>query len=146
MTTRPVQSTDVAPCATLFADVFSNPPWNETWTSETAERRLRDCAATPHFIGVLAESAEGIGGFAFGYLQQYMNEQHYYLLELCVDTRRQRQGLGGALITALNTRIQAAGASRIYTLTARDTAAQRFYEKAGFYLSPKMVLMARRFS
>lgn len=137
MTLRPIQPADVDACAQLFATVFSNPPWNETWTPASALRRLADCAATPNFLGMLAEDTDGPVGFAFGYLQHYMDEKHYYLLELCVDTRRQRQGVGGALMTALHAQIQAAGANRIYTLTARDTAAQAFYEKAGFYVSPK---------
>ncbi len=146
MTIRDVQPADVTTCARLFCEVFSNPPWNEDWTMETAHRRLADCAATPHFVGVLAEDGNDVAGFAFGNLQHYMHEQHYYLLELCVDTRRQRQGIGGVIMEALYTRIQEKGANRIYTLTARDTAAQAFYEKAGFYVSPKMILMARRFS
>ena len=32
------------------------------------------------------------------------------------------------------------------TTCAQDTAVQKFYEKADFYVSPKMILMARRFS
>ena len=146
MTIRDLQPTDVATCAQLFTEVFSSPPWNEAWTLESARRRLADCAATPHFMGVLAEDEGAVAGFAFGNLQHYMEEKHYYLLELCVDTRRQRQGVGGAIVTALTARIEAAGASRIYTLTARDTAAQKFYGKAGFYVSPKMIMMARRFA
>lgn len=141
-----LQPADITPCAGLFSSVFSNPPWNENWTLESSHRRLADCAATPNFLGVLAEDEQGLAGFAMGYLQHYMDERHYFLLELCVDTHRQRQGVGGALMAALNTHLKEAGASRAYTLTARDTPAQSFYEKAGFYVSPKMILMARRFS
>jgi aminoglycoside 6'-N-acetyltransferase I len=146
MKIRRLLSADIPTCATLFSAVFSNPPWNENWTTETAQRRLADCAATPNFIGVLAEDEQGPAGFAVGYLQHYMDERHYFLLELCVDTHRQRQGIGNALMTALNIRIKEAGANRAYTLTARDTAAQKFYEKAGYYVSPKMILMAQRFT
>lgn len=146
MKIRSFLDADIPACATLFSALFSSPPWNENWTIETAHRRLADCAATPNFIGVLAEDAQGLAGFAVGYLQHYMNERHYFLLELCVDTRRQRQGVGSALMTELHSRIKEAGANRAYTLTARDTAAQKFYEKAGFYVSPKMIVMARRFT
>jgi ribosomal protein S18 acetylase RimI-like enzyme len=143
---RDIQTSDIESCSTLFAAVFSAPPWNENWTPENARRRLGDCAATPGFIGLLAEDEHGIAAFAFGYLQHYMDEQHYNLLEFCVAPRIQRQGVGHALLAELNTRLSAAGASRVCTLTARDTPAQKFYEKAGFYVSPKMILMARRFS
>lgn len=146
MKIRSLLPADIPACAALFSKVFSNPPWNENWTPESARRRLADCAATPNFIGVLAEDEPDPMGFAVGYLQHYMDERHYFLLELCVDTQRQRQGIGSALLNELTTLIKAAGANRAYTLTARDTAAQAFYEKAGFYVSPKMILMARRFT
>lgn len=146
MTIRSLLPSDISTCATLFSAVFSAAPWHENWTNESAHRRLADCFATPNFIGVLAEDAQGTAGFAVGYLQHYMDERHYFLLELCIDTHRQRQGVGTALMSALTTRIKEAGANRAYTLTARDTAAQKFYEKAGFYVSPKMILMAQRFT
>ena len=146
MILRDLFPSDLAPCAALFASVFSAPPWNENWTPGNALRRLSECAATPGFLGVLMETDGAPAGFAVGYLQAYMDEKHYYLLELCVAPTLQRQGVGGALIDALGARLKEAGASRLYTLTARETPAQKFYEKAGFYVSPKMVLMARRFS
>lgn len=146
MTIRSILPSDIPACALLFSTVFSSPPWNETWTVESSHRRLADCAATPNFLGVLAEDENGVAGFAVGYLQHYMDERHYFLLELCVDTKRQRQGIGGTLTAALNSRLEATGVNRAYTLTARDTPAQKFYEKAGFYVSPKMILMARRFT
>lgn len=125
MTIRSILPADIPTCATLFSAVFSNPPWNENWTLENAHRRLADCVATPNFLGVLAEDNYAVTGFAMGYLQHYMDERHYFLLELCVDTHRQRGGIGGALMSALNTRLK---------------------EAAGFYVSPKMILMARRFT
>ncbi len=146
MNIRSLLPADIPPCAALFSAVFSSPPWNENWTLENAHRRLADCAATPHFIGMIAENEQGPAGFAVGYLQHYMDERHYFLLELCVETSRQRQGVGGALMAALTTRLKEAGATRAYTLTARETAAQAFYEKASFYVSPKMILMAQRFT
>jgi aminoglycoside 6'-N-acetyltransferase I len=146
MTIRSLLPSDISTCATLFSTVFSAAPWHENWTNESARRRLDDCAATPNFIGVLAEDDKGTAGFAVGYLQHYMDERHYFLLELCIDTHRQRQDVGTTLMNALTTRIKEAGANRAYTLTARDTATQKFYEKAGFYVSPKMILMARRFT
>ncbi|CAM3069610.1 GNAT family N-acetyltransferase [Rariglobus hedericola] len=144
MTIRDLALADIPPCARLFTDVFSNPPWSEHWTETSALRRLDDCARTPHFLGLLVEDERGLCGFAFGYSQYYLDEQHYYLLELCIDTARQRQGVGGALLTALKGKAIESGISRLYTLTARDTPAQDFYAKHGFYVSPKMIMMAHR--
>ena len=146
MTTRNVEPADIERCAAVFASVFSAPPWSENWTPENSFQRLADCAATPGFIGLLVEDAHGVAAFAFGYLQRYMDEKHYNLLEFCVAPRAQRKGVGGALLRELEARLRAAGANRLCTLTARGTPAQSFYEKAGLYVSPKMILMARRFT
>ena len=82
---------------------------------------------------------------AFGYSQRYQEEMHYFLLEFCVANDRQREGIGGNLLKELHRRLQKSGVSRIYTLTGRETPAQAFYEKGGFYVSPKMVMMAKRY-
>jgi aminoglycoside 6'-N-acetyltransferase I len=140
--TVPADWTD---CASFFMEVFNAPPWNEAWTADSALQRLADCARTPHFLGLIAEDGAEIVGMAFGYSQRYQGEMHYFLLELCVASGRQREGIGGALLAELNRRLQASGVNRIYTLTARETPARAFYENEGFYLSPKMVVMARRY-
>lgn len=136
---------DLTDCALFFTEVFNSPPWNEQWTRESALERLADCSRTPHFLGLIAEDGAEIVALAFGYSQKYQEETHYYLLELCVANHRQREGVGQALLDDLHGRLQAQGIDRIYTLTARDTPAQEFYENGGFYLSPKMILMARRY-
>jgi aminoglycoside 6'-N-acetyltransferase I len=140
--TVPADWTD---CASFFREVFNAPPWNEDWSEDAALQRLADCARTPHFLGLIAEDGAAIMALAFGYWQRYQEERHFFLLELCVATDRQREGIGADLLAELHRRLQAEGVNRIYTLTARDTPAQDFYAKEGFYLSPKMVMMARRY-
>lgn len=90
------------------------------------------------------EDSPEIHGFAFGNIQYYGIEKHYYLWELCIRTDRQREGVGSRIMTALKERMQAEGVARIYTLTARDTPAHDFYQKLGYYTSPKMVMMVQR--
>ena len=145
MNIRESTSADLPPCARFFAAVFNASPWNESWTEETSLQRLSDCAATPNFLGIVAEDDAGIAALAFGYWQRYQEEKHYYLLEFCVANDRQGEGIGTRLIEAMHARLQEGGVNRIYTLTARETPAQDFYEKSGFYVSPKMILMARRY-
>lgn len=142
---RPAVPADLTDCALFFAAVFNAPPWNEAWTRESSLQRLSDCMGTPNFLGLIAEDGPEITALAFGYSQQYENERHYHLLEFCVAAHRQGQGIGKNLLEDLHRRLQAAGVARIYTLTARDTPTQGFYLKDGFYLSPRTVLMARRY-
>jgi aminoglycoside 6'-N-acetyltransferase I len=145
MNIRESTPADLLSCARLFTEVFNAAPWDENWTGESSLQRLSDCAATPNFLGMVTEDDAGIAALSFGYWQRYQEEKHYYLLEFCVANDRQGEGIGARMIEALHARLQKVGVNRIYTLTARETPAQDFYEKAGFYVSPKMILMARRY-
>lgn len=144
MKTREISLTDVDQCAKLFVAIFSNPPWNETWSFDTAKRRLSDCAHSPNFFGILMEDSDALHGFAFGNIQYYGMERHYYLLELCIRTDRQREGIGTQIMTSLRDRMKSEGVARIYTLTARDSPAHNFYEKLGYYTSRKMTMMVQK--
>lgn len=142
---RPFSTADLRNCSQLFVDVFNAPPWTETWSEEDAGQRISDLSITPHFLGLVAETDGNLVALALGYSQRYQNEWHYQLVEFCVREELQGKGVGRALMENLHNRLQASGIHRCYTLTARGTPAQEFYEKGGFYLSPKMILMARRY-
>lgn len=145
MILRDLAPADLPDCAHFFSTVFNAAPWNENWSHESSLERLGACAATPNFLGLVAENEDGIAALAIGYWQRYQDERHFYLLEFCVANERQGEGIGTRMLEALHQRLQDEGVHRIYTLTARETPAQAFYEKRGFYVSPKMILMARRY-
>ena len=72
MKIREIKSPDIDPCANLFVTIFSNPPWNETWSFEGAKPRLSDCFHSANFFGLLMEDADGLHGFAFGNIQYFL--------------------------------------------------------------------------
>ena len=47
--------------APAYAAVFSGPPWNETWTPDTAAEAIRKDFAAPGFVGVLVRTPQLIG-------------------------------------------------------------------------------------
>ena len=133
----------MAPCVELFLTVFNSPPWNEAWPMATATRRLTDLFNTPGFYGVIAVEDRETVGFAMGHVEQWDQGQHFYLKEMCVVPQRQGSGLGTALMQTLCRELVAMEVERIYLLTAHASAAESFYKKCGFYVSQKMVMMAR---
>ncbi|RYG57548.1 GNAT family N-acetyltransferase, partial [bacterium] len=90
-----------------------------------------------------AVDGEELVGFVLGNAEQWDRARHFNLREMCVAIDRQRSGLGTNLMNALQSGLIEQGIDRIYLLTARDTSAQSFYEKCGFYVSPKMVMMVK---
>ncbi|HEX8552380.1 MAG TPA: GNAT family N-acetyltransferase [Abditibacteriaceae bacterium] len=131
-------------CATLFAAVFCAAPWNESWTSESALVRLQRCLDTPGSFGLMAQNEAELVAFALGYIEPWEATAHFYLKEMCVDVACQRKGIGKQLIAALERELQAQNVARIFLHTARESIAQSFYEKCGFYVSPRMIQMSKR--
>lgn len=139
---------DIAPdhlasCARLYVEVFNSPPWDETWTVPIALTRLQEIAGTPGYLGLGLHCGPDLVGFVLGYCESFLDGQHFYIKEMCVRADRQRQGLGTALMEALQTRLVGLDIKKIYLLTARHTPAAAFYSKQGFYVSDKMILMGK---
>ena len=42
----------IADYAELYMSVFNAPPWNDSWSSETAHRRVSEMISTDTFIGI----------------------------------------------------------------------------------------------
>ncbi len=138
-----VERANLTECAGLFAEVFNSPPWNENWGAEAIAQRFSDCYHTPGFYGLIAGRDGKAVGFAIGYVEQWDTDKHFYLKEMCVAAQQQRLGIGTALVEALEQDLRNQGVKKLYLHTSRDAYAQSFYEKRGFYVSSKMIMMAK---
>jgi GNAT superfamily N-acetyltransferase len=142
--TRKFHPADLEVCVEMFVHTFAQAPWSEAWPPELVRARLDQILQTPGCYGVIYESKRGIEAFALGICEPWHEGCHFYLKEMCVRHDVQRQGVGSTLMHDLCTQVRALGASRVYLLTAREGMAEAFYQKLGFYTSPKMILMAQR--
>ncbi len=127
----------------LYVSVFNAEPWNDLWTFETARKRLSDILQTPGFIGFVCLEHELLG-FAVGYCEQWFDNTHFYLKEMCVRTGMQRKGIGTRLIDHLERALAEMNVDRVYLLTMKDGQAEAFYAKNGYRTSPRMILMSHR--
>jgi ribosomal protein S18 acetylase RimI-like enzyme len=144
ISTRSIEEVDLVPCAEVFVMVFSNPPWNEAWDIGDVKTRLEEMYHTPGSYGVIAIDENEVLGFALGYAEQWRRgKKHFYLKEMCVLPSHQRRGIGTAIIKTLCRDLAATGAEAIYLLTARDSPAQTFYERLGFHVNAKMIMMGK---
>ncbi|SDT07944.1 GNAT family N-acetyltransferase [Actinopolymorpha singaporensis] len=133
--------------ARLFVSVFNAEPWNDRWSEASVRARLADVVATPGFVGVALQAGQDLHGFAIGHTEQWFTGRHFLLQEMCVRTDLQRQGVGAALLDALEARL--VDVEQIYLLTeqdgaARRGAAQRFYERCGFRAARRTGVMTKR--
>ncbi|RYD23790.1 MAG: GNAT family N-acetyltransferase [Verrucomicrobiaceae bacterium] len=142
---RPFEEADLDACVEIFVSTFAQPPWEETWDRGVVRERLEQIVRTPGAFGVVVGNGDGLAGFALGFSEPWHEGSHFYLKEMCIAHDRQRQGLGTRLLEFLSGELEGRDTRRIYLLTARGDMSEAFYAKAGFYTSPKMILMARRF-
>jgi len=138
-----MQPDDLDACAEVFVEVFNAPPWGEGWAANAALTRLTEIARTPGFVGLKATSDGRVIGFAMGYAESLAARTDYYLKEMCVVPAMQGQGVGTALLEELQGRLIAMGVSKMYLLTRRGGPAAEFYEKNGFRVSDRMIMMGR---
>jgi len=141
---RPLNRKDLDVCAQLFVRVFNAAPWHDHWSEGTALARLRDVCDTPGFCGVIALEGDVPRGFALGYAEQWCVRKDFYLKEMCVDPACQRQGIGTAMMAALEASLAESGIATIYLLTVRLSTAERFYRRRGFEIGQRMVMMVKK--
>ncbi|RYD46172.1 MAG: GNAT family N-acetyltransferase, partial [Verrucomicrobiaceae bacterium] len=116
ISTRIFQEDDLQPCVDLFVSTFAQPPWDETWAPDLVRARLDQIIRTPHSFGVVLTDGPDITGFALGFSEPWHEGSHFYLKEMCIAPRYQRQGLGTRLMEYLTTELRARDSRRIYLL------------------------------
>src|SRR5690554_3259223 len=116
VTVRSIEKKDLEACAALYAQVFSQAPWDEPWTTKAALERLSHFYESIGFCGVLAES-DSVLGFALGNAEPFHTEALFYLREMCTSPTHQGRGLGGRLYASLEKELSLINVKRVYLAT-----------------------------
>ena len=141
MEIRDFKSDDFDGCANLFIQVFSQAPWNDHWSLESASVYLRDIVMTPGFYGIVAQNEFGIIGMCWGHIKRWGMGDEFYVDEMCVVSERQRQGVGQRIMLYAKQKLGEMGVRHLTLLTARNTLAESFYQKQGFVAVNRLVFM-----
>lgn len=128
----------------LFIKVFNGEPWNDSWTLETAEKRIIDMMSTSTFYGLALYEDNRCIGIIFGQKEQYYNGIHFQIQEFCIDNDYQRNGYGTFLLNEFLSKLESMGIYQIYLLTCKGYRTECFYNKNDFISSNDMVLMFKK--
>lgn len=105
-------------CAKLYAEIFKEPPWNESWEVSQILEDMRRQVKNPGFHGLLAREADEVVGFTWGYsvslpdmreivghagLDFLFKDCHrlFYIDELGVKASQRGRAIGKKLTSAL---------------------------------------------
>ena len=138
---RQYESKDLAQCATVFQEAFSEETWGCVWTQERAEEYISDFTNHKKFIGFVSEENGVIDGAVFACQKVSWNNDEIHIDELVVDPHKQRSGIGGKLVDAIKEYSKNNGLAGIVFYTAKQAPAKKFYEKNGFQVSDGVICM-----
>ena len=129
---RRYSSCDLKMAAEVFRAAFAAEPWNEEWSLELAETRIKELMSAPQSIGYVFEENGVIQAVLCGRKLTYLHGVEYVIDEFCVDRNRQGKGTGTAFLAAIEAYLREHGIFRIFLQTGKDMPAYSFYLKNGF--------------
>ena len=125
-----INQNDIPAVAQALAKSYSEEPWNENWSQEKAERRVKGILSNFESIGLKYESDENILGGLLGFVDPYAEEDFFFVSEIFVISENKKQGIGSALLFELEKLLKQRNISVIQLNSINYN--QNFYEKNGF--------------
>ena len=128
---RAVREEDLDGCAGLYATVFTEWPYRESWAQRQAFSYLeRFWHFDPAHCYLASRDGEVIGGM-FGYCYPWQDRVNYYMQELFVSSKHRRQGVGHALVRQLMDNLDLRSDVSMSLIANEATPAAQFYEMLG---------------
>ena len=130
--------------AQLFIESFNCEPWLESWTEETAVKRLEHRIKSETSYGICAYINDNLFGFILGNFEQFCDRMEFVIQELAVRNSMRGQKIGSKLITEFEKRLRNKGVENITLLTIKGNMTEHFYQKNGFNSKEKIVFMNKK--
>lgn len=141
MTISEITDTDIVTVSDVLVSAYKDEPWNENWTRERAIIRIKAILSNYQAIGLKANDEKGIIGAILGFVDPYSNEDFFYVSELFVKSERKGQGIGTALLTALDKHLKANNIQAMQLISIQNNF--KFYKQNGLKKDMADVLYKR---
>ncbi len=129
MIIRKITENDIPALAKAMSLAYSEAPWNEKWSDERAERRVRAILGNYGGLGILAQKNEIVVGGLLGYVDPYAEEDFFFVSEIFVIPEMKRHGVGKKLLSELEKILAERGIHVIQLISIDDN--ETFYNKCG---------------
>ncbi len=129
MEIKQINQNDIAGLAEAMAAAYSEEPWDEKWSQEKAERRIRAILGNFEAMGLAAFDDGKIIGAILGYVDPYAEEDFFFVSELFVIPEKKKQGLGKQLLAELEKALKEKKVSVVQLISIDYN--ESFYKKCG---------------
>lgn len=124
---------DINEIKTLFADIFTNEPWNDDWSDEAQlHEYITDLIGNRNSLSLGLYDGSELIGLSLGSIMHWYTGMEYYIFEFCIKTDKQGKGAGTAFLKMTEEHAKTKGATHIFLQTERTVPAFKFYRKNGF--------------
>lgn len=125
----PIEQQHLPGLAQAMMAAYAKAPWNENWTEERAQRRIRAILSNYQSCGMAAVKDGKVFGGVLGYVDPYAEEDFFFVSELFVMPEYQKKGYGKGLLLSLEEELAAAGVHVTQLISIDDNLG--FYHASG---------------
>lgn len=125
----PIEQHHLPGLAGAMMAAYAKAPWNENWTEEKTQRRIRAILSNYQSAGMAAVKDGKVIGGVLGYVDPYAEEDFFFVSELFVMPEYQKKGYGKGLLLALEKELTAAGVHVTQLISIDDNLG--FYHASG---------------
>ncbi len=126
---RIANENDIEALALVMKKSYSEEPWNEVWSDEKAQRRIRSIMSNFEFTGLVAIDKNEIIAGVLGFVDPYADSDFFFVSELFVVTEYKKKGIGRELMKELEIILKEKGISVIQLMSIDNN--KEFYQKIG---------------
>ncbi len=141
MELRELSKENIDAIKSVFLQIFSAEPWNDTWTDEQLRLYILELMgnSNPLLLGLYDD--ERLTGIALGRIKHWYTGAEYWIDEFGILPEYQKKGTGSDFMRKIKEFLSDRDLKKITLLTDRTFPAFRFYKKNGFYEKDEQVFM-----
>ena len=138
---RKMDISRIAEYGRIYAEAFSGPPWNDSWSAEDAEIHVKELLMSEQSYGLEYVIENRIEGFILGTSMLFHYGRTFEINDLAVSSDYQQHGIGTALLERCLSDLKKQGIAAVHLITAGEGILPAFYERHGFKKENEVILM-----